>query len=249
MASCSRESSLLSCSCARDSRPREKHAAAGAGAPTAAAPAAAPPRVPSPAHPSRALAEGLHGEVSGSGHAASAASTAAAGAAASPSLANAPGALAEGSRAPARSGLDTDGMIIALRFDLGLGLAASSGFGLGLAEAVDGTAASALRRGARRMGRLGSAERARVSEKEPPSEKEELRESESDFQPPPPPIDGSVLDKELLVLDEEHDMRRSAWKPARAEEARDPAEEARVDVVLRISSAMSSGLEPVGLGF
>ena len=193
----------------------------------------------------------MHGEVSGSGHAASAASAAAACATASPSLANAPGALAEGSRAPARSGLDTDGMIIALRFDLSLGLAASLGLGLGLAEVADGAAASALLRCcARRMGRLSSAERARASEKEPPSEKDdELRESESDFQPPPPPFDGSVLDKELLVLDEEHEMRRSAWKPARAEEARDPAEEARVDLVIRISSAMSSGPGPVGLGF
>ena len=193
----------------------------------------------------------MHGEVSGSGHAASAASAAAACATASPSLVNVPGALAEGSRAPARSGLDTDGMIIALRFDLGLGLAASSGLGLGLPEVADGAAASALLRcWARRMGRLGSAERARASEKEPPSEKDdELRESESDFQPPPPPFDGSVLDKELLVLDEEHEMRRSAWKPARAEEARDPAEEARVDLVIRISSAMSSGPGPVGLGF
>ena len=56
MASCSRESSLLSCSCARVSRPREKHAAAAAGAdvPAAAAPAAAaPPRAPSPPHPPR----------------------------------------------------------------------------------------------------------------------------------------------------------------------------------------------------
>ena len=162
--------------------------------------------------------------MSGSGHAASAAS-----------LANAPGALAEGSRAPARSDLDADGMIIALRFDLGLGLAASSGFGF--AAAAD----SALRR----MGRLGSADRARAREMEPLSEKDEPRESESDFQPPPPPIDGSVF-----ALDEEHEMRRSAWKPARAEEARDPAEEARIDLVLGTASAMSSGPgTSVGLGF
>ena len=162
--------------------------------------------------------------MSGSGHAASAAS-----------LANAPGALAEGSRAPARSDLDADGMIIALRFDLGLGLAASSC--LGFAAAAD----SALRR----MGRLGSADRARAREMEPLSEKDEPRESESDFQPPPPPIDGSVF-----ALDEEHEMRRSAWKPARAEEARDPAEEARIDLVPETASAMSSGPGPsVGLGF
>ena len=51
------------------------------------------------------------------------------------------------------------------------------------------------------------------------------------------------------MLDEEHEMRRSAWKPARAEEARDPAEEARIDLMLRTSSAMSSGTGPVGLGF
>jgi len=134
--------------------------------------------------------------------------------------------------------LDADGMIIALRFDLGLGLAGSSGFGLGFAEA----AASAL---LRRMGRLGSSDRARAREMEPRSEKDEPIESESDFQPPPPPIDGSVF-----VLDEEHEMRRSAWKPARAEEARDPAEEARIDLVLRIASAMSSGPGiSVGLGF
>ena len=164
--------------------------------------------------------------MSGSGHAASAAS-----------LANAPGALAEGSRAPARSDLDVDGMIIALRFDLGLGLAASSGLGLGFAAAAD----SALRR----MGRLGSADRARAREMEPLSEKDEPRESESDFQPPPPPIDGSVF-----ALDEEHEMRRSAWKPARAEEARDPAEEARIELVLGTASAMSSGPgTSVGLGF
>ena len=56
MASWSRDSSLLSCSCARVSRPREKHAAAAAGAdvPGGAAPAAAaPPRAPSPPHPPR----------------------------------------------------------------------------------------------------------------------------------------------------------------------------------------------------